>query len=173
VLAATHARLSERIAEGEFREDLYYRLRVIEIGLPPLRERREDIPKLVRYFLDRFAARESREAPNLDRDAYAALLGHDFPGNIRELENLLEGAAALSQGGTIRREDLQWLPRGAVRTDAGPAPAGSEEEIPDLRALEERHIQRVLHLAGGNKSRAARLLGISRRTLYRKRSVGH
>ena len=172
VLAATHARLAERIAAGEFREDLYYRLRVVEIGLPPLRERREDIPKLVRYFLDRFAAREGREAPTLDRDAYAALLSHDFPGNIRELENLLEGAAALSQGGAIRREDLQWLPRAALPSEAG-APAGAgDDEVADLRVLEERHIQRVLRMAGGNKSRAARLLGISRRTLYRKRSVG-
>jgi transcriptional regulator with PAS, ATPase and Fis domain len=172
VLAATHARLPERIARGEFREDLYYRLRVIEIALPPLRERREDIPKLVRHFLERFAAREGRPAPSLDRDAYAAILGHDFPGNIRELENLLEGAAALSQGGTIRREDLQWLPQPGLRL-AEAAPALSEDEIPDLRALENRHIQRVLRLAGGNKSRAARLLGISRRTLYRKRQVGH
>ena len=174
VLAATHARLAERIARGEFREDLYYRLRVVEIGLPPLRERREDIPRLVRYFLERFAAREGREVPTLDRDAYAALLSHDFPGNIRELENLLEGAAALSQGGTIRREDLQWLPPGAA-AERGRAPRGprTSEEIADLRALEERHIQRVLRMAGGNKSRAARLLGISRRTLYRKRSVGH
>ncbi len=110
VLAATHANLAARIARGDFREDLYYRLRVVEIALPPLRDRREDIPRLVRYFLDRFAAREGRDAPVLDREAYAALLSHDFPGNIRELENLLEGAAALSQGGTIRREDLQWLP---------------------------------------------------------------
>src|SRR4029453_18203872 len=102
VLAATHARLSERISAGEFREDLYYRLRVVEIVLPPLREGRKDIPKLVRYFLERFAAREGREVPTLDRDAYAALLSDDFPGNIRELENLLEGAAAFSQGGTSR-----------------------------------------------------------------------
>jgi transcriptional regulator with PAS, ATPase and Fis domain len=172
VLAATHARLPERIARGEFREDLYYRLRVIEISLPPLRERREDIPRLVRHFLERFAAREGRPAPSLDRDAYAAILGHDFPGNIRELENLLEGAAALSQGGTIHREDLQWLPQPGLRL-AEAAPSLSEDEIPDLRALENRHIQRVLRLAGGNKSRAARLLGISRRTLYRKRQVGH
>jgi len=172
VLAATHARLPERIARGEFREDLYYRLRVIEISLPPLRERREDIPRLVRHFLESFAAREGRDAPSLDRDAYAAILGHDFPGNIRELENLLEGAAALSQGGTIRREDLQWLPQPGLRLAEAP-PALGEDEIPDLRALENRHIQRVLRLAGGNKSRAARLLGISRRTLYRKRQVGH
>ena len=173
VLAATHARLSERIARGDFREDLYYRLRVVEIALPPLRERREDIPKLVRYFLERFAAREGRAVPSLDRDAYAALLTHDFPGNIRELENLLEGAAALSQGRTIRREDLQWLPRTPSPQEVGAPPAPGDEEIPDLRALEERHIQRVLRLAGGNKSRAARLLGISRRTLYRKRVAGH
>ena len=172
VLAATHARLPERIARGEFREDLYYRLRVVEIALPPLRDRREDIPRLVRHFLERFAAREGRDAPSLDRDAYASILGHDFPGNIRELENLLEGAAALSQGSTIRREDLQWLPQPGLRL-AEAAPALGEDEIPDLRALENRHIQRVLRLAGGNKSRAARLLGISRRTLYRKRQVGH
>jgi transcriptional regulator with PAS, ATPase and Fis domain len=168
VLAATNARLPERIARGAFREDLYYRLRVVEISLPPLRERREDIPRLVRHFLDRFAAREGRDAPTLDRDAYAALLTHDFAGNIRELENLLEGAAALSQGGVIRREDLQWLPSRAVASGA------SLEAVADstsLRALEEAHIQRVLKAVGGNKSKAARVLGISRRTLYRKRVV--
>src|SRR5262249_23611060 len=122
-------------------------------------------------FLDRFAAREGRDAPALDREAYAALLSHDFPGNIRELENLLEGAAALSQGGTIPREGLQWLPA-ASGAPGGGGPAAAGGGVPDLRALEERHIRRVLRLAGGNKSRAARLLGISRRTLYRKRSVG-
>jgi len=168
VLAATNARLPERIARGEFREDLYYRLRVVEIVLPPLRERREDIPKLVRHFLERFAAREGKEAPTLDREAYAALLAHDYAGNVRELENLLEGAAALSQGGVIRRDDLQWLPARRAARDDGTVPQG---DVPNLRALEESHIQRVLKMAGGNKSRAARLLGISRRTLYRKKIV--
>jgi two-component system response regulator HydG len=171
VLAATNARLPERIARGEFREDLYYRLRVVEIALPPLSERREDIPRLARHFLERFAAREGREVPTLDREAFAALLGHDFAGNIRELENLLEGAASLCHGGVIRLEDLQWLPGRVQGRLEGPA----EEEasgVPNLRALEERHIRRVLKLAGGNKSRAARLLGISRRTLYRKKSLG-
>ncbi|HTD51823.1 MAG TPA: sigma 54-interacting transcriptional regulator, partial [Thermoanaerobaculia bacterium] len=169
VLAATNARLPEEIAEGRFREDLYYRLRVVEIALPPLRERREDIPRLVRHFLERFAAREGREVPSLDREAFAALLSHNYAGNIRELENLLEGAAALSRGAVIRFEDLQWLP------SRGPDRAGtetpSESDVPNLRALQERHIRRVLKLAGGNKSRAARLLGISRRTLYRKSDV--
>jgi transcriptional regulator with GAF, ATPase, and Fis domain len=173
VLAATHANLPERIARGEFREDLYYRLRVVEIALPPLRERREDIPRLVRHFLERFAAREGREVPTLDRDAYAALLTHEFAGNIRELENLLEGAAALSRGAVIRREDLQWLPSSSRGARPEMAAGRVEEEPASLKVLEDRHIERVLRLAGGNKSRAARLLGISRRTLYRKKIVGH
>ncbi|HKA37798.1 MAG TPA: sigma 54-interacting transcriptional regulator [Thermoanaerobaculia bacterium] len=168
VLAATNARLPEKIAAGEFREDLYYRLRVVEIALPPLRERREDIPRLARHFLERFAAREGREAPTIDREAFAALLSHDYAGNIRELENLLEGAASLCRGSVIRLEDLQWLPaRAPGRPDASPETEGSD--VPNLAALEERHIRRVLKMAGGNKSRAARLLGISRRTLYRKK----
>ncbi len=173
VLAATNARLSERIARGEFREDLYYRLRVVEIVLPPLRDRREDIPKLARHFLERFAAREGREVLTLDREAFAALLSHQFAGNIRELENLLEGAAALSRAGVIRLEDLQWLPARAPGSLSEVEPPTAEGEIPNLRALEERHIRRVLKMAGGNKSRAARMLGISRRTLYRKKPVGH
>jgi len=171
VLAATNARLPEKIARGEFREDLYYRLRVVEIALPPLRERREDIPRLARHFLERFAAREGKEVPTLDREAFAALLAHDYAGNIRELENLLEGAASLSRGGVIRLEDLQWLPSRVAGTLEPEAPI--ESDVPNLRALQDRHIRRVLKLAGGNKSRAARLLGISRRTLYRKKSLGH
>ena len=171
ILAATHARLPEKISRGEFREDLYYRLRVVEISLPPLRERREDIPRLTRHLLERFAAREGKPVPTLDREAFAALLAHDFAGNIRELENLLEGAASLSRGGLIRLEDLQWLPsRAPGRLEPAPSQDG---ELPNLRDLEERHIRRVLKLAGGNKSRAARLLGISRRTLYRKKGLGH
>ena len=142
---------------------------MVEIHLPPLRERREDIPRLARHFLERFAAREGREVPTLDREAYASLLAHDYAGNIRELENLLEGAAALCRAGVIRREDLQWLPQHRVVRE-GP-PGAPEGDVPNLRTLEERHIQRVLKMAGGNKSRAARLLGISRRTLYRKKIV--
>ena len=168
VLAATNSRLPDKISRGEFREDLYYRLRVVEIALPPLRERREDIPRLARHFLERFAAREGREAPTIDREAFAALLVHDFAGNIRELENLLEGAASLCRGGVIRLEDLQWLPARTPERREGPGETDTGD-VPNLRALEERHIRRVLKMAGGNKSRAARLLGISRRTLYRKK----
>src|SRR6266550_1799187 len=171
VLAATNARLAEKIARGEFREDLYYRLRVVEIVLPPLRERREDIPRLARHILERFAAREAREVLTLDREAFASLLAHDYAGNVRELENLLEGAASLSRGGVIRLEDLQWLPARASGKLEPETPI--ETEVPNLRALQDRHIRRILKLAGGNKSRAARLLGISRRTLYRKKTSGH
>ena len=109
VLAATNARSPEKIARGEFREDLYYRLRVVEIALPPLRERREDIPRLVRHFLERFAAREGREVPTIDRDAFAALLGHDFPGTSASSRTCWRGRPR-SRDGVIRREDLQWLP---------------------------------------------------------------
>jgi len=165
VLSATHQDLSRMIAARQFREDLYYRLRVVEIVLPPLRARREDLPRLVRYFLGRFAAREGRPVPSIDRDAMRALMTHPFRGNIRELENLLEGAAALARGGTIRRDDLQW-----IDTAAEAAPAAVEGEAVSLRQLESRHIQRVLRLANGNKSRAARILGIDRRTLYRKKT---
>jgi transcriptional regulator with GAF, ATPase, and Fis domain len=169
ILAATNAPLPARIAEGQFREDLYYRLRVVEIVLPPLKERREDIPRLARHFLERFAAREGREPLVLERDAFAALLSHGFAGNIRELENLLEGAATLARGGVIHLEDLQWLPDRSW--SSGEEASSVPEELSSLKSLEERHIRRVLKLAGGNKSRAARLLGISRRTLYRKKHL--
>jgi transcriptional regulator with PAS, ATPase and Fis domain len=164
IVSATNAELPRRIAEKRFREDLYYRLRVIAVPIPPLRQRREDLPRLVRYFLDRFASREGRRAPSIARPAMAALLTYEYPGNVRELENLLEGAAALARDGVIRAEDLQWLSRAAA--EAAPSPDG---EAGSLRALQARHIQRVLRMADGNKSRAARILGISRRTLYRKK----
>jgi DNA-binding NtrC family response regulator len=163
--------LATETQAGRFREDLYYRINVLPIVVPPLRERREDIPKLVRHFLERFAARDRREVAHLERDAFASLLAHDYPGNIRELENVLEGAAALSQGGAIHREDLQWLP--SLGADPGERVDSNEASPANLRDLEERHVQRVLKLAGGNKSRAARLLGISRRTLYRKKYLAH
>jgi transcriptional regulator with GAF, ATPase, and Fis domain len=167
ILSATNSDLRKLIAEKKFREDLYFRLRVVEIALPPLRQRREDLPRLVRYFLQRSAEREGSARPaTLSREAMAALLAHSFPGNIRELENLLEGAAALARDGLIRREDLQWVEIGTAREAS--APAGEPELIP-LRVLEARHIQRALRFAQGNKARAARILGINRRTLYRKK----
>ncbi len=160
VVSATHADLPAEILAGHFREDLFYRLRVVEIRLPALRDRREDIPRLAAHFLARIAAREGRPPVNLARDAVHSLVGYAFPGNVRELENLLEGAVALSAGRTLAAEDLQF---GAARSEA-PLTGSSE-----LRAIEQAHIRRILASVKGNKSRAAKILGVSRRTLYRKR----
>jgi transcriptional regulator with PAS, ATPase and Fis domain len=162
VVSATHRDLPAEIRGGRFREDLFYRLRVVEIRMPALREHREDIPRLAGHFLGRIAARDGRRAPSLSRDAVKALLDYPFPGNVRELENLLEGAAALVSGDTIEAADLQF----------GIAREGADEPLVtsvDLRNVENAHIRRVLAEVKGNKSRAAKLLGVSRRTLYRKR----
>jgi DNA-binding NtrC family response regulator len=162
VVSATHQDLPAEIRGGRFREDLFYRLRVVEIRMPALREHREDIPRLAGHFLGRIAAREGRRAPSLSRDAVKALLDYPFPGNVRELENLLEGAAALVSGDTIEAADLQF---GIAREGADDLRVTSV----DLRNVENAHIRRVLAEVKGNKSRAAKLLGVSRRTLYRKR----
>jgi DNA-binding NtrC family response regulator len=159
VVAATHADLREEIRHRRFREDLFYRLRVVEVELPPLRDRREDIPRLAAHFLTSIAARDGRPPLRLTRGAVAALLSHPFPGNVRELENLLEGAAALIAGDTIDAPDLQF----GVRASGLPTSASQ-----DLDSLEKEHVLRVLSSVGGNKSRAARILGINRRTIYRK-----
>jgi transcriptional regulator with PAS, ATPase and Fis domain len=162
VVSATHQDLPTEIRAGRFREDLFYRLRVVEIRMPALRERREDIPRLAGHFLARIAVRDGRRAPSLSRDAVKALLDYPFPGNVRELENLLEGAAALVSGDTIEAADLQF---GIAREGADELRVTSA----DLRNVENAHIRRVLAQVKGNKSRAAKLLGVSRRTLYRKR----
>jgi DNA-binding NtrC family response regulator len=162
VVSATHQDLPAEIRAGRFREDLFYRLRVVEIRMPALRERREDIPRLAGHFLARITARDGRRAPSLSRDAVKALLDYPFPGNVRELENLLEGAAALVSGDTIEAADLQF---GIAREVADELRLASV----DLRNVESAHIRRVLAQVKGNKSRAAKLLGVSRRTLYRKR----
>jgi two-component system, NtrC family, response regulator HydG len=159
VVAATHADLREEIRHRRFREDLFYRLRVVEIELPPLRNRREDVPRLAAHFLSVIASRDGRPPLRLTREGIAALLSHPFPGNVRELENLLEGAAALIVGETIDAADLQF---GALVR----APVTSSSQ--DLESLEREHVLRVLNSVGGNKSRAARILGINRRTIYRK-----
>ncbi|MGZ5430259.1 MAG: sigma 54-interacting transcriptional regulator [Thermoanaerobaculia bacterium] len=162
VVSATHQDLPAEIRAGRFREDLFYRLRVVEIHMPALRDHREDVPRLAGHFLARIAARDVRRAPSLSRDAVKALLDYPFPGNVRELENLLEGAAALVSGDTIEAADLQF---GIAREGAEDIRLASV----DLRHVENAHIRRVLAQVKGNKSRAAKLLGVSRRTLYRKR----
>jgi len=158
VIAATHRQLEERIQEGRFREDLYYRLKGVDLELPPLRERRQDIPHLVRLFIEQFCRREGIESPVLDPDALTLMLAYDFPGNVRELQNLVEGAVSLAEG-SISSELVNSLMGGTGEESSEPV---------ELAAVERRHIQRVIRLAEGNKSTAARLLGIDRRTLQRK-----
>ncbi len=159
LIAATHRDLEALVAEGRFRDDLYYRLKGVEIQLPPLRDRREDIPLLVRHFAELFCAREGIPAPRFRSESLALLLEHDYPGNVRELQNLVEAALSLADG-EIRPELLRSL-LGRSGEESGP-------QALDLGTIERRHIGRVLRMTAGNKSRAARLLGIDRRTLQRK-----
>ncbi len=162
VIAATHRDLERAVKDGSFRQDLFYRLNVLAIHVPALRDRREDVPLLVAHFLASFAAR-GRPTASLTADALAALTSHDWPGNVRELENTLERLAASARGGTV---DLGELPEAFRRR-----PASLEEplfaDLPSLDELEKRYLRHVLAAVKGNRSRAAEVLGIDRRTLYR------
>jgi len=158
LIAATHQDLEELVGEGKFREDLYYRLKGVEIELPPLRQRRQDIPHLVRSFVEEFCRREGIPVPTFRPEALALLLAHDYPGNVRELQNLIEGAVSLAD-----REIDAELIRSLLGT-----PSLSSPEPLDLETLERRHIARVIKLTEGNKTEAARILGVDRKTLQRK-----
>ena len=158
VIAATNRPLEDELKAGRFREDLYYRLNVVSIDLPPLRERRQDIPSLVEHFLTNRQLGKVR--CNVAPDAIRALLSYDWPGNIRELANVLERAQILAEDNSITLDDLpetmQAVPN--ISPDIGPL---------NLSELERRTVQAALQQAKGNKVQAARLLGISRRALYR------
>jgi len=164
ILSATHRGLEEMIESGQFRQDLYYRLKVVEISLPPLRERKDDIPKLVRFFLDKYGKREGMKDVRITQEALQKVMRYHFPGNVRELENLIEGALALTVDPIIDPGDL-ILPEGAATAD-GTALTG---DLPSLEELDNRYIARVLAHTKGNMSAAAKILGIDRKTLYRKR----
>ena len=159
VIAATHRDLERLLGEGRFREDLYYRLRIVEVVVPPLRERIEDIPALARHFVHRAARELHRVEPALSTDALQALVSHDWPGNVRELENSLTRAVVLATGSVIRPEHLGF----AAPADAPPEP----ERLPTFLELEAQHLRRALTLVEGNRARAARVLGISKPKLYR------
>jgi len=167
ILSATHRNLEDMIERIEFRQDLYYRLKVVEIVLPPLRDRKEDIPKLVRFFLDKYGKREGLRDVRITQDALLKLVRYPFPGNVRELENLIEGALALTTDPLIDSGDL-LLP------DTTPSGAGGEDlsaDLPKLDDLQRRYVARVLAFTGGNMSKAAKILGVDRKTLYRMRAV--
>jgi DNA-binding NtrC family response regulator len=164
VLAATNRNLKDAIGKGDFREDLYYRLAVFDIALPPLRERPEDIPLLVEAFLEEIGRSVGRPAAGVSREAQETLVGHAWPGNVRELRNAIERAVILCEGGLITSEHL---PLGVVHAPkpqavgTAPAPPGALT----LDAAEREMILQALAKAGNNKSKAARLLGLTRAQL--------
>lgn len=165
LISATKMDLEKLVEEGKFREDLFYRLKVIPIFLPPLRDRKEDIPLLVEHFLKRFNERLGRMT-KLSSEAIKTLMDYDFPGNIRELENIIERAVALSSGEIIRSIDL------ITAVGEGSLIADKPGEIPSLKEVlsktESNHLLRVLERTSWNKVEAARILGISRKSLWEK-----
>src|SRR5438552_8458175 len=163
VIAATNRNLEQAMLQNAFRQDLFYRLNVIRIVLPPLRERREDVAALVNHFLRRFNRRFHRDLSGITPDALAALTAFDFPGNVRELENLIERAFAMGAREQITLADLPSL---TVR--AAGLPAISDRSLPTLAEVEKDLILRALALLDNDKEEAARALGISRRTIYRR-----
>jgi len=170
VLAATHRDLPELVRQGRFREDLYYRLNVVTLVLPPLRERRQDIPLLIDHILRELAARHGRGPVAVDPDAQYRLLGYAWPGNIRELQNVLERSMLLAEQDVIGPEHLPPEVRPGASVPTTPTIAQPAPEPNPLRSLEEvdrEHVLRVLGMTGGNREESARILGISRRTLSR------
>jgi two-component system response regulator HydG len=172
VLAATHRDLPELVRQGRFREDLYYRLNVVTLTLPPLRARRQDIPLLIDHFLHALGTRHGRGLVAVDSEAQRRLLAYDWPGNIRELQNVLERAMLLAEQDVIGPEHLPADLRAPLTGAARPAapdggPAGAAPLLPTLEAVEREHVLRVLTATGGNRDETSRVLGISRRTLTR------
>ncbi len=155
IVAATNRDLKQAVTAGHFREDLYYRLNVIPVTLPPLRDRREDLPLLVETLLDQLSITLKRPIDGVSHEAMAMLMAYPFPGNVRELRNILERAMVVAAGPFIEAPDLN-LPSGHTPTDDS------------LEAVEHQHIAKVLEQSGGNVSQAARVLGIDRVTLYNK-----
>ena len=168
VIAATHRDLEAEIDAGRFREDLYYRLNVVQIHLPPLRLRDNDILLLANSFVQDASRRLGREVKEISAEAAKLLLAFDWPGNIRQLQNCVERAVTLTQFNQVTPDDLPEKIRGYSSAVAPGTPNIDPEHVQPLDVMERLYIDRVLEIAGGNKSLAARLLGMDRRTLYRK-----
>jgi DNA-binding NtrC family response regulator len=160
IIAATNRDLRKAVQEGRFREDLFYRLNVIPITIPPLRDRREDIPLLVESFVERLAVEMKKRIDGVSAEAMTALMAHDWPGNVRELRNVLERGAVVTTGHVIQVPDL-GLPS---KVEGAPRPG----TLASLEEVERRHVAAVLAHTGGNVSQSARILGIDRVTLYNK-----
>jgi two-component system response regulator PilR (NtrC family) len=174
ILSATHKNLVDLIAEGRFREDLFYRINVIELRVPALRERREDIPDLAEVILRRLSRRMNTEAPEVDKPALEALQSYAFPGNVRELENILERALTLCTGDVITAEHVRVRSDARTGTDSAPIAAASGGALgTQLEDIEREAIVKALEKTRYNKTAAAKLLGMSFRALrYRVKKLG-
>lgn len=164
VIAATHKDLKKAILNGSFREDLYYRLSVIPIVLPPLRHRQEDIPLLAQHFLSKYSILNGGRVTGFSFEAIQKLMNMNWPGNVRELENMVERMVILAKGSTIQSSDIPNPENQSFENFYGHA----TEKLPTLEDLEKRYIQLILEKTGGKKEKASQILGINRRTLYRK-----
>lgn len=163
-IAATNRKIQESVQSSEFRKDLYYRLNVVSLDLPPLADRRGDIPLLAQHFLEKHAKLMARDAPSIDRGVLEILKDYDFPGNIRELENIIERGLALATGGAI---DIDHLPDD-IREFRITTFRRKDGKLPTLEEQEVEYIRRILAESGGNKTLAAETLGIDRVSLWRK-----
>ena len=170
VIAATNQDLEALMKKGRFRADLFYRLNVIPIAVPPLRKRKEDIPLLVDLFIKKYAEREGKKIQGITREALSVLVGHPYPGNVRELENVIERAVVFAERNVLGVKDLPLFLTEAAGEDAG---ATGDSLVDKVRRLETREIRTALREAGGVKSRAARALGITERMLaYKMKAYG-
>ena len=160
IIAATNRNLTQETAAGRFRRDLYHRLNAFELRLPPLRERRPDIPVLAEYFRGQAQERLQKSFEGFSVEALQAMQQRPWPGNVRELRNVVERAVVVAHGARITLEDLYM--------DAAPAAPEENEALPTLAELERRHIARAVALCEGNIPKASEMLGIGRSTLYRK-----
>ncbi|MBS1958743.1 MAG: sigma-54-dependent Fis family transcriptional regulator [Bdellovibrionales bacterium] len=165
IVAATHRDLDQHVEHGKFREDLYYRLKVIEIDIPPLRERKEDIPELSQVFLFKYSAKLGKKIMSISKEGLNALANYDWPGNVRELEHQIERAVALTSASMLSADDFDFERRNLPADAAGGASGSDPRSLEDL---ERDHILRVLKEVDYNKSKASEILGIDRATLYRK-----
>ncbi|NJK32788.1 MAG: sigma-54-dependent Fis family transcriptional regulator, partial [Deltaproteobacteria bacterium] len=167
LVAATNRDLEAAVEDGSFREDLFFRVNVIHIHVPPLRARGGDVLLLAQSFLERYAARFGKEVVGLSPSAAERLMAYNWPGNVRELRNCIERAVALGRGADIQVEDLPERVRTHSRAQLV---VGSDDpsELAELAEIERRYILHVMEVVGGNKSLAAKTLGLDRKTLYRK-----
>jgi DNA-binding NtrC family response regulator len=159
IIAATNRNLDDAIKKGDFREDLYYRLNVITINIPPLRDRKDDVIPLAEHFMAKYSRIISKRVDRLDRDAAKLLVRYNWPGNVRELENVIERAVILCDSGTIMNKDLSIKYPEAPMVSVGPS---------TLKEVEKEHILNVLKQTGGNQTMASKILGVDRKTLYLK-----